>query len=453
MSTHLPTETPPSTEETPSNAKQQIPGPIYPAERQSTATVEPHPDTTQVRPLERRLVRKLLDQMGQPAFCIVLWNGETFNGKGIAKANSLPRARVTIKNRRTLWKIIFDPEMQFPEAYASGQVELEGDLIDFLEEFYRARHSAPANKSLLRRCLASGTNALRRLLQKNSIHGSKANIHHHYDIGNDFYRIWLDRQMLYSCAYFPSRDVSLEDAQVAKMDHICRKLELRRDESVFDVGGGWGALSIHMAKHYGVKVKAFNISEEQLDYSRLRLKAEGLGSRVEFINDDYRNISGRFDAFVLVGMLEHVGSRYYQEFGSVLDRCLDTNGRGLMHSIGQNQPIECNSWIRRRIFPGGYMPSLRQMLEIWEPFGMSILDVENLRLHYAKTLRHWLYRFNAAENKMLRKFDADFVRTWRMYLSGSAAAFESGALQLFQVLFARPGINDRRWTRAEMYTR
>ena len=468
MSTRIPTKTSPSTKDTSDQQKtlsgdnRKPPPTIYPTARQPVARTksppaEPHQrepaqiDTVGVHPLERRLLRMLLDQLGKPAFSVVLWNGETFDGKETAKAAVAPRARVTIKNRRALWRIIFDPEMHFPEAYATGQVELEGDLIDFLDEFYRSGRSHSSCKSLTRRCLESGMIVLRRLAQNNSIRGSKANIHHHYDIGNEFYRIWLDRQMLYSCGYFPTPDASLEDAQVAKMDHICRKLELRRDESVFDVGGGWGALAIHMAKKYGVRVKAFNISEEQLDFSRQRVKAEELDSRVEFINDDYRNIRGNFDAFVSVGMLEHVGSRYYREYGRVIDRCLGPNGRGLMHSIGQDRPTKCSPWIRRRIFPGGYMPSLRQMLDIWEPFGMSIVDVENLRLHYAKTLRHWLARFNAAEDKVREMFDLDFVRTWRMYLSGSAAAFESGDLQLFQVLFTRPGINDRRWVRAEMY--
>ncbi len=465
MSTYLPTKIPPPTKETPSDDNHEPEQPTesnLPPDWQPVAIIESsadvprtleaaQPDAARVLPLERILMRKLLDRLGRPAFSVVLWNGETFNGQETSEADTTPVARVTIKNRRTLWRIIYDPQMQFPEAYATGQVELEGDLIDFLEEFYRAHLSAPPNKSLTRHCLQSGMSVLRRLLRGNSVSGSKANIHHHYDIGNDFYRIWLDREMLYSCAYFPTPEVSLEEAQVAKMDHICRKLELRRDESVFDVGGGWGALAIHMAKQYGVKVKAFNISAEQLEFSRQRLKTEGLGSRVEFINDDYRNITGRFDAFVSVGMLEHVGRRYYREFGRVIDRCLGPNGRGLMHSIGQDRPLENNAWIKRRIFPGGYMPSLRQMLGIWEPFGMSIVDVENLRLHYAKTLRHWLDRFNAAEDEVLKMFDRDFVRAWRMYLGGSAASFSSGALQLFQVLFARPGINQRRWTRAQMY--
>jgi cyclopropane-fatty-acyl-phospholipid synthase len=426
---------------------------------QSVASVEPSAaailksedtqvDTRGVFAVERRVVHKLIEHVNIPNLSIVLWNGETF------KANAeIPQTyRVTINNRRALWQIVLDPQMQFPESYATGQIEFEGDLIDFLDKFYRSRSSAPRNKSWINRCLQSGMSVFRRMLNINTIRGCKANIHHHYDIGNDFYRIWLDRQMLYSCAYFPTPDVSLDDAQIAKMDHICQKLELRRDELVFDVGGGWGALAIHMAKHYGVKVKAFNISEEQIDFSRRRLKAEGLDSRVEFIQDDYRNINGRFDAFVSVGMFEHVGSRYYHEFGRVVDRCLGPNGRGLLHSIGQDQPIEGNPWIRRRIFPGGYIPSLRQMLEVCEPLGISIIDVENLRLHYAKTLRLWLNRFNAAEEKVLKMFGADFVRTWRMYLSGSAAAFESGALQLFQVLFSRSGINNRRWNRAEMYS-
>ena len=396
--------------------------------------------------IERRLLRKLLEQLGGPAFSVVLWNGDE-----IAICEGTPVARLVIKNRRALWRIIHSPEMQFGEAYAAGEIAVEGDLIRFIKECYRADRASARSRGPARRFVESGMCVLRRLLNNNSLVGSKTNIHHHYDIGNDFYRMWLDREMLYSCAYFPSPSVSLEEAQVAKMDHICRKLNLRREETVFDVGGGWGAMAIHMAKRYGVRVKAFNISEEQLEFSRCRLKEEGLGSRVEFIKDDYRNISGRFDAFVSIGMLEHVGRRYYREFGRVIDRCLGPNGRGLMHSIGQDQPTEGSPWIKRRIFPGGYVPSLREMLGIWEPFGMSILDVENLRLHYAKTLRHWLDRFNAVEDKVVEKFDRNFVRAWRLYLSGSVSAFESGALQLFQVLFGRPGITDGRWTRAQMY--
>ena len=417
--------------------------PLYTTKEPAKAAIA---GESRVFSLERRVLTKLLDVLGNPAFSVVLWNGDE-----ISLCQRPPVARMIINSRRAFWRVVGDPEMQFGEAYAAGDIEIEGDLIRFLEEFYRSSQKSAGHKALGLSFVSSFLGGMRKLLESNSISGSKANIHHHYDIGNDFYRMWLDREMVYSCAYFSDPSLSLEEAQVAKMDYICRKLELRRDETVFDVGGGWGSLAIHMAKNYGVRVKAFNISDEQLDYSRLRLQKEGLDGRVEFIKDDYRNISGQFDAFVSVGMLEHVGRQYYQEYGRVIDRCLGPNGRGLMHSIGQDRAAEGNPWIKRRIFPGGYIPSLREMLGIWEPFGMSIVDVENLRLHYAKTLQHWLSRFNNVEDQVAKKFDRRFVRSWRLYLSGSAAAFESGALQLFQVLFARPGINDGRWTRAEMY--
>ena len=206
-----------------------------------------------------------------------------------------------------------------------------------------------------------------------------------------------------------------------------------------------------MARNYGVTVKSFNISKRQLDFARRRAKAEGLDSRVEFIEDDYRNITGRFDALVSLGMLEHVGASHYREFGRVADRCLGPAGRGLIQSIGQNAVTPTSPWIERRIFPGAYPPTLRQMTDIFEPPGFSILDIENLRLHYAKTLRHWLDRFEAAADRVAAMFDRRFVRTWRLYLAGSCAAFLAGELQLFQVVFARPGLNEIPQSRAGLY--
>ncbi|MBI2291063.1 MAG: class I SAM-dependent methyltransferase, partial [Betaproteobacteria bacterium] len=167
--------------------------------------------------------------------------------------------------------------------------------------------------------------------------------------------------------------------------------------------------------------------------------------------DDYRNISGRYDAFVSVGMLEHVGREHYGELGRVIDRCLPRNGRGILHSIGQDQPALLNAWIEKRIFPGAYPPTLREMLAILEPQELSVLDVENLRLHYALTLEHWLRRFEDARERVSEMYDERFVRTWRLYLAGSLAAFNTGNLQLFQVLFARAGSNDMPWTRAHLY--
>jgi cyclopropane-fatty-acyl-phospholipid synthase len=287
--------------------------------------------------------------------------------------------------------------------------------------------------------------------RSDSLAQARENIHRHYDLGNDFYRLWLDEQLLYTCAYFPTPDTSLEQAQVAKMDHVCRKLRLRPGERVVEAGCGWGALALHMARHYGVKVRAFNISQSQLAVAREWAEREGLVGRVEFVEGDYRDIRGEYDAFVSVGMLEHVGPAQYPELGRVMDHCLPANGRGLIHSIGADRPAPLNSWIERRIFPGACPPSLAQMMPLFGPNGFSVLDVENLRLHYAMTLGHWLRRFEAAREQVQEMFDPRFVRVWRFYLATSEASFATGHLQLYQVLFARRGCNEIPWTRDYLY--
>jgi cyclopropane-fatty-acyl-phospholipid synthase len=203
-----------------------------------------------------------------------------------------------------------------------------------------------------------------------------------------------------------------------------------------------------MARAYGARVRAFNISAEQIAYARDRAAREGLTDRVEFIEDDYRNVSGSCDVFVSVGMLEHVGKPDYGTFGDVLDRTLARDGRALLHFIGRNRPQPLNAWIRKRIFPGAYPPALREVFEdILEPHGLSVLDVENLRLHYAKTLEHWRDRFDRSVDKVRAMFDERFVRAWTLYLAGSQAAFTAGSLQLFQVVVARGASNALPWTR------
>ena len=263
-----------------------------------------------------------------------------------------------------------------------------------------------------------------------------------------FYRLWLDREMVYTCAYFPTRDATLEAAQLAKMDLICRKLQLKAGEHVIEAGCGWGSLALFMARRYGVTVQAFNISAEQIAYARTRATAEALADRVEFVDGDYRHVQGTCDAFVSVGMLEHVGKPDYATLGRVMDRVLGENGRGLLHFIGRDQAAPLNAWIRKRIFPGAYVPTLREVFEgVLEPPGFSVLDVENLRLHYAQTLTYWRERFDASEDEVAAMFDDVFVRAWRLYLAGSQVAFTTGWMQLFQVVFARGGSNAIPWTR------
>jgi len=395
-----------------------------------------------VHALERELLRKTLDLMGFLPVCFVLWDGQE-----VARSTVPPVARIRVHDRDALLRMIANPDLQFGEMYSAGRIDVEGSLLEVVEALYRARSNKASGG--LRQALLNWVNRPR----PNSILHARENIHHHYDIGNDFYRLWLDEQMIYTCAYFPDAAATLEQAQIAKMDYVCRKLELKPGDRVVEAGCGWGALALHMARHYGVEVKAYNIAKEQLTYARERARREGLDSRVEYIEGDFREIEAACDAFVSVGMLEHVGVAHYHALGAVIDRCLAANGRGLIHSIGMNCPSRLNPWIERHIFPGAYPPSLGEMMRIFEPANFSTLDVENLRLHYAKTLQHWLQRFEAAVPQVTDMFGESFVRPWRLYLTGSLGAFTTGELQLFQVAFAHARNNDIPCTRDYLYAR
>jgi cyclopropane-fatty-acyl-phospholipid synthase len=392
--------------------------------------------------LARAAARQLASALGEAPVSLVLPNGEE------VPASARPAAaRVVFRDSRALFGLIGPwRELHFGEAYAAGRIEIEGDLLALLEATYLAPGlSGPFDR------LAARWRALTR--RRNSLRGSRANVHHHYDLGNDFYELWLDREMVYTCAYFPSADATLEEAQLAKMEHVCRKLRLRPGETVVEAGCGWGSLALYMARHYGVHVRAFNISHQQIAWARERAAKEGLADRVEFVEDDYRNVSGRYDAFASIGMLEHVGPEHYRDLARVVDGTLASHGRGLLHFIGRNRPLEFSPFVERHVFPGAYAPTLRQAADVLEPAHLSVLDVENLRPHYARTLESWLQRFESHREEVARRFDERFVRIWRLYLAGSVAGFRTGSLQLFQVLFARERSNAVPWTRNHLYTR
>ncbi len=348
---------------------------------------------------------------------------------------------VRISDRSALWALLRNPSINFGELYSAGRLEVEGDLIRLVEELYRIP------QGIVSRTVSRYFG----WTQSNSLRGSRKNIHHHYDISNDFYKLWLDSQLVYTCAYFPRPNSSLEEAQEAKLDLVCRKLWLQPGETVVEAGCGWGALALHMARHYGARVRAFNISREQIAFARERARREGLESQVEFVEDDYRNISGSYDVFVSVGMLEHVGKSRYRDFGGVIQRVIGKRGRGLLHFIGRNRPYPLSAWIRKRIFPGGYVPVLREAMEVLEPYDFSVLDVENLRRHYARTLEHWLERFERCYPQVAERNGSFFARMWRLYLAGSAAAFRAGTLQLFQIVFAGRECKTQPWTRESLY--
>jgi cyclopropane-fatty-acyl-phospholipid synthase len=347
---------------------------------------------------------------------------------------------IWVASRRTLAALLLNPEVSFGDAYTEGLLEIEGDIVSVLESLVK---STSRNRGWTSRLISTWL----AWIQSNSLAGSHKNIHHHYDLPTDFYKLWLDPQMLYTCAYFPDHTATLEEAQHAKLDLVCRKLWLQPGETVAEAGCGWGGLSLYMAKHYGVRVKAFNISHEQIVFARARAKEQGLAAQVEFIEEDYRNIRGRFDAFVSLGMVEHVGEEHYNQLGRVIHEAIGDSGRGLLHFIGRNYPRPFSVWIRKRVFPGAHAPALREAMQILEPSDFSVLDVENLRSHYAKTLEYWLRRFELSYDTVAQRFGAKFARMWRLYLAGSIAAFNVGTLQLFQIVFAGRECRRTPWTR------
>ncbi|NTV48817.1 MAG: class I SAM-dependent methyltransferase [Geobacteraceae bacterium] len=395
---------------------------------------------SRVSAIDAWMVRTFLKSIGDPGLRVTLWDG-----KEVASGGAAPAAGLLIRDRGALRRLLVNPFLNFGDDYSAGRIEIEGGLVALLETVYQAMARTDGFKK------DSDPAAFRRNQPKlNSLSGSRDNIHHHYDIGNDFYQLWLDEEMLYTCAYFPDKLATLEDAQIAKMDLVCRKLRLQAGQTVVDAGCGWGALARYMARRYGVTVRAYNISHEQIVYARQRAEIEGLAGQIEYIEDDYRNISGRYDAFAAVGMLEHVGPDHYQELGRVIDRSLTEHGLGLIHTIGQNRATPMSPWFLKRIFPGSYPPTLSEMMNVLEPLDFTVLDVENLRLHYAKTCEHWLWRFEKNVNRIQEMFDECFVRAWRLYLSGCVANFSIGALQLFQVVFSRPTNNRIPWTRSHL---
>lgn len=404
-----------------------------------------HPPTPGpgVTPLDRWIARQMMAVVGNPSVVLSLWDGIA-----VTPPISHPVARLQYHSRAAILKTIINPELYWGELYSNGQVSLEGDLVKFMEVIYSNLGEG------------RGVNPLRKFVKwlghrriANSHDKAKGNIHHHYDIGNDFYRLWLDtEEMQYTCAYFPDPAMSLEQAQVAKLHHVCRKLELEPGDTVVEAGCGWGGLALFMARHYGVRVTAYNISKEQVAYAQQRAEQEGLSQQIEYVLDDYRNISGKFDKFVSVGMLEHVGKDDFQALGRVIHGCLKAKGRGLVHTIGRIQPAPMNAWIERRIFPGAYPPSLSEMAEIFEPNRLAVQDVENLRLHYSKTLAFWLENYEQHGEEICSMMDDDFVRAWRLYLAGSIAIFNVGELQLYQVVFTRGRNNELPWSRANLYS-
>jgi len=390
---------------------------------------------------DRSLVRWIMKRVGDPSISIRLWNGDEF---WVTEAR--PVACMEFCERRAVFELLLSPSVGFGECFSKGLIKVHGDLRAFANEITSAltrqrdgRYYGPKIRSMLY------------AIRSNTLGRSWRNVHHHYDLGNEFYKLWLDERMVYTCAYFDRPDASLAQAQVAKLEHVCRKLKLRPGQKVIEAGCGWGALALHMAEHYDVNVVAYNNSSEQVALAREIAAAKGLDNLVKFVEDDYRRIDERCDVFVSIGMLEHVGLTNFRTLGELIKRSLKPEGIGLIHSIGRSHPERMDPWIVKHIFPGGHIPSLGEMMAVFEPQRFSILDVENLRPHYARTCAMWRENFETVADEVAEMYGEAFARMWRLYLAGSSAGFQSGTLQLYQVLFAPRGSNNVPWTRDYQY--
>ena len=392
---------------------------------------------------ERWLIAKLMRMAGSPPIRFQLWNGDIIDPK-----DQEVRFALHLKDPKALYSLVANPNLAFGDLYSAGRLDVEGDLPDLMKTLYRSVHAARQEWPKWLDALWRNHNP-----RSTGISEAKENIHHHYDLGNEFYQLWLDQaEMQYTCAYYERPDLTLEQAQLAKLEHVCRKLRLKPGMTVVEAGCDWGGLARYMARHYGVKVLSYNISREQLVYAREQARQQQLDHLVEYVEDDYRNIKGQYDAFVSIGMLEHVGKENYPALSALIKRSLKPDGIALLHSIGRNRPMLMNAWIEKRIFPGAYPPSIGEFMEICEQGDFSVLDVENLRLHYAQTLSHWMDRFTENQDQVSEMYDEHLTRAWRMYLAGSIAAFRAGSLQLFQVVFTHGSNNQLPQSRHDLYT-
>jgi cyclopropane-fatty-acyl-phospholipid synthase len=374
-------------------------------------------------------------------FGVRFWDGDTISfGSGKALFTLI------FKTERSARRVFSEGSLGFGEEYVAGNIVVEGDFKTLMR---LGTDGMIQNMKLpLKTKLALIVNHFRSL---NTKRGSLNNVSHHYDRGNDFYRLYLDETMTYSCAYFRDGNDSLEQAQQQKYEHICRKLQLRQGETLLDIGCGWGGMLIYAARHYGTKGVGYTLSRGQAEYSRQLIREMGLEKKIEIVLDDYRHIAGQFDKFVSIGMFEHVGKSRIPIFMKQVGMLLKPGGVGLLHTIGKERKTPSDAWTMKYIFPGGYIPVLDHVIKVMGKSGFVPMDIENLRLHYAATLDQWAQRFEANANKIESMFDEKFVRMWRIYLNGSAAAFRNGDLRLYQILFTKGLNNQLPLTREHMY--
>lgn len=390
--------------------------------------------------VDKLFYKTMLKDLFSDTCTVRFWDGEeVIYGEGESKFTLILHEPIPKKD------IIADPSLALGEAYMHKQLEIEGDIQKVMESLYRNLNSFLRKNNMYTRVVKRISNNLKK---------SRENVQYHYDIGNDFDKLWLDNTMTYSCGYFASDDDTLTQAQKNKVHHILKKIHLKAGQTLLDIGCGWGELILSAARTYRVKALGITLSSEQLSAVKQKIENAGLDDLLEVKLMDYRELKDRkFDRIVSVGMVEHVGKDHLHEYFSHVNQLLNAGGLSLLHCITGISDSEggTNSWIDKYIFPGGYIPNYRELVGHMAKEKFYLLDVESLRRHYGKTLENWAKNFEQALPLIQKSKDEVFIRMWRLYLNACAASFNCGELDIHQFLFSKNINNEIPWCRNYLY--
>tara|TARA_B100000579_G_scaffold332068_1_gene282343 strand:+ start:261 stop:1445 length:1185 start_codon:yes stop_codon:yes gene_type:complete len=365
------------------------------------------------------------------------------------KGNQL--VKVKLKNKSIEKKLFRNPALYLGEGYMNEEILIEEGTIDDLINIVTASYDDFVRNNYIYRFYENFSGYIKVFQQLNEAVKSKQNVAHHYDLKEDLYKLFLDKDMQYSCAYFHNENISLEQAQIDKKKHIINKLQIKENMNVLDIGCGWGGMALEIAKKTGAKVKGITLSENQFVTASKRAQEEGLSEKVSFQIQDYRDEKKNYDRIVSIGMFEHVGIKYFKPYLKKTYELLKDNGVFLLHTIGQRGiPTATSPWIRKYIFPGGYIPSLSDIVNETQKLNINITDIEILRLHYAYTLSHWYKNIQKHKSEIIKMFDKRFFRMWEFYLLASKYSFENMGNVVFQIQIAK-NIKNLPLTRNYMY--
>lgn len=380
--------------------------------------------------LEKELYKKLFSESFSLPVAVNYWDNTS---ERYGNLEGEPEITIIFNEIIPIKEITKNASLTLGEAYMDKKIEIDGSIQALVTDAYRQANSFLRSKSYIK------------WLPKLARHTKKQNkedIHSHYDLGNEFYELWLDKTLTYSCAYFQTPEDTLEQAQMNKVRHILNKLFIKEGDSLLDIGCGWGTLMFTAIKEYGVHATGITLSEEQYRFITDKIKAEGLEDQCTVLLKDYREVKNmEFDHITSVGMFEHVGEDSLEEYFAVVKRLLKPKGTALIHGISRQQGGATNAWINQYIFPGGYIPGVAELANHMQTNDLQLIDLESLRRDYQLTLEHWAHNFHEVKEQVLQVADERFYRMWDLYLQACAASFEASNIDVVQYLLVHPGNN------------